>query len=100
VLNQSFASCVSSLTKAAFFYGITIIVWATILRPGLQVGLSFLKVVGNEKNEGSRRRQMIAMVLDWGDRGLFTVLTCSFCLKILFSFPLVTSKLNRRLLCN
>jgi hypothetical protein len=45
VLDQSFAFCVSSLTKAAFFYGITIIVWATILRPGLQVGLSFLKNV-------------------------------------------------------
>ncbi len=38
VLDQSFFSCVSSLTKAAFFYGITIIVWVTILRPGLQVG--------------------------------------------------------------
>jgi hypothetical protein len=46
-LDQNFASCVSSLTKAAFFYGITVIVWATILRPGLQVGLSFLKDVLN-----------------------------------------------------
>ncbi len=42
MLDQSFTSCVSSLTKAAFFYGITIIVWATILRHGLQVGLWFL----------------------------------------------------------
>ncbi len=32
------------------------------------------------------------MVSDRGDRGLFTVWTCSFWLKILFPFPLVTAK--------
>jgi hypothetical protein len=45
VLNHNFAFFFSSLTKAVFFYGITIIVWATVLKPGLQVGPPFFKDV-------------------------------------------------------
>ncbi len=35
----------------------------------------------------------MVMVSDCGDRGLFAICTCSFRLKFVFLFPLVTAKL-------
>jgi hypothetical protein len=46
-----------------------------------------LKVVGNKKNGWSGRVKCYYMVPDRGDRCLFTILTCSFRVKFLISFP-------------
>ncbi len=59
---------------------------------GIQGGV--LKVVGNEKNGGSRRTQMLGNGIGpWRSRFIYN-LNMQFLIKILFPFPLVTAKLK------
>ncbi len=52
----------------------------------------FLTVVGNEKQRGSGRGQMLGNVLGWRRSRFIYNWTCSFWLKIIFPFPLSPAK--------
>ncbi len=57
------------------------------------ISASLLKVDGNEKLGGREEASNSSSVWHCGDRGLFAIWTCNFCVKILFPFPLATALL-------
>ncbi len=60
---------------------------------GILISASLLKVDSNEKLGGWEEDSNSASVWHCGDRGLFAIWTCNFCVKILFPFPLATTLL-------